>query len=383
MYNRNFRDPNPCYAALCRYGLEDQVEGQEGAAPKITFSTTHGINRRDALQTQGPLQERVDPQVAHYKEAYNTWRRKKDDYEAKYQCSMEVYQAVATSLSRATTSWFEALQGDEGGEAAKESLQEQWILSIDTEASQGELSMALMKWGRQELPEIYAEWMSGYAESWAEEAFTALLAELEAYQEEVDLEANERRMHGLYKMIQDKENVKPHRPVKRGPVTKRGSWKTVRKHHERYNDDDGWHQRWKHYELEFGVGDRAAPYYKSIAARPVFLILHLFAGRRREQDFHWHLAEMVKSASFNVHILSLDTAIDAAIGNLAWTGITWERVLGLLEDGKVASGLAGYHHTLPDSNHMPTIHCLIVSIVNRNNPGTCVCCIQPTTPCWE
>ena len=338
-------EPNPCYAELCKYGLEDLSTEQEEGIPKIALATTHGINRRDALQAQGPLPIRVDPQAVHYEVACEEWSRKKEDYNAKFQCPPEVRQAVAESLTSTTTSWFEALRGDEEEALAKEALQEQWMLNIDNNVDdnvdQDELAAAFMQWGRQELPTVYAEWMSGYAESWAEEAFVTILSELEVYKEESMLDAQQNNLQGIYKQIQDKENVKPHRPVKRGPVTKRGSRKTVRKHHERYHDDDGWHHRWTQYALDFGIADRAVPYYKSVAARPVFLILHLFSGRRREQDFHWHLAEMVKHASFNVHILSLDTAIDAAIGNLAWTGTTWDRVLGLLRDGKVASGLAG------------------------------------------
>ena len=83
------------------------------------------------------------------------------------------------------------------------------------------------------------------------------------------------------------------------------------------------------------------PFYKGVLARPIFLVLHLFSGWRREEDFHWHLSEMTRHARFNIHVLSLDTAIDRAIGNLAWTGTTWKEVEGLLQEGRVSSGLAG------------------------------------------
>ena len=52
-------------------------------------------------------------------------------------------------------------------------------------------------------------------------------------------------------------------------------------------------------------------------------------------------AESNGNVSFQVHILSLDTAIDKVYGNLSCTSKSWEEVQKLLEAGRVAAGLAG------------------------------------------
>ncbi len=59
----------------------------------------------------------------------------------------------------------------------------------------------------------------------------------------------------------------------------------------------------------------------------------------------------------------------------------WKNLRLMLDKTIIHSQIQAY------SKHMPAMHCLIVSIwsiVDRNNPRTCVCCIQPTKPpCWE
>ena len=56
-----------------------------------------------------------------------------------------------------------------------------------------------------------------------------------------------------------------------------------------------------------------------------FLVVHLFSGRRRANDFHARLTGMVQGKPYDVHVLSLDTAIDKTSGNLASTSITWRK----------------------------------------------------------
>lgn len=72
-----------------------------------------------------------------------------------------------------------------------------------------------------------------------------------------------------------------------------------------------------------------------------FLVVHLFSGRRRANDFHARLTGMVQGKPYDVHVLSLDTAIDKTSGNLASTSITWRKLLSLLARGAIAAGIAG------------------------------------------
>ena len=115
----------------------------------------------------------------------------------------------------------------------------------------------------------------------------------------------------------------------------------MRQHFQRYMDHDHWHVRWKEVQLVNGIPDVGMPIYRTVNHKPVLLVLHLFAGRRRQEDYHSFLAELSQDAPYQVHILSLDTAIDQVYGNLSSTSKTWNELMSLLEEGRVAAGLAG------------------------------------------
>ena len=115
----------------------------------------------------------------------------------------------------------------------------------------------------------------------------------------------------------------------------------IQPHQRKYCDDDGWHRQWLQTKLEVSTSDCPLPFYQQLQSRPIYLIIHLFAGRRRSTDYHQYLADMTAAAPFNVHILSLDTAIDATLGNLSSSSRTWQQITSLLEAGLVASGMSG------------------------------------------
>ena len=110
---------------------------------------------------------------------------------------------------------------------------------------------------------------------------------------------------------------------------------------QRYLDHDHWHARWCDVNIIDSIRDNTIPIYRNVVEKPVLLVLHLFAGRRRLDDFHSFLAGLTLNAPFQVHILSLDTAIDKVYGNLSCTSRSWEEIQKLLAAGQVAAGLAG------------------------------------------
>ena len=83
------------------------------------------------------------------------------------------------------------------------------------------------------------------------------------------------------------------------------------------------------------------PIYRTIRGRPVFLLLHLFSGRRRDTDVHSHLARMAAQGPFDIMILSLDVAVSIEFGNLAVRSYSWSQVQKAVSLGLVAGTLAG------------------------------------------
>ena len=133
----------------------------------------------------------------------------------------------------------------------------------------------------------------------------------------------------------------PHRPVRRGPTYRRGSTRFVKESYQRYLNHDQWKEGILGIKIPFFRGRKELPFYRQLQGRPIFLIIHLFSGRRRSDDFHEKLASMIRGRPYDVHILSLDTAICKTIGNLAQTSETWSRMGSLLEKGAIAGGIAG------------------------------------------
>lgn len=251
-------------------------------------------------------------------------------------------QTIQDALSAAMWSWFDFTTYDEDPDLAKSRLKEAWLTSVQAGTEDEEFSVAFLHWGRSITQDEYAEWASGFAAQIAEDACTELIQTMDIFAEETQVDRLERDVRARYAAKLSEDTVMaPHRAVRRGPTQRRGGHKSVRPHVERYNDDDGWNEKWRGYKLEYGIKDQQMPFYKQVMARPIYLVLHLFSGRRRGQDFHWLLADMVRHAKFNIHVLSLDTAIDRVIGNLAWTGASWAKIMELLQSGRISSGLAG------------------------------------------
>lgn len=75
--------------------------------------------------------------------------------------------------------------------------------------------------------------------------------------------------------------------------------------------------------------------------REVYLILHLFSGRRREGDVHAHLHELAAERGMAVLVLSVDTAVSLEFGNLALGSASWKAIIRLYEAGVVAATLVG------------------------------------------
>eukprot|EP00435_Cladocopium_sp_Y103_P035345 s1432_g9.t1 len=75
--------------------------------------------------------------------------------------------------------------------------------------------------------------------------------------------------------------------------------------------------------------------------QPVIWVLHLFSGRRRRGDCHfWFESLKHLLPGYEVRVLSVDTAIDARLGNLD-RGVVFSRLLRMIQKKFFASGLTG------------------------------------------
>jgi len=79
----------------------------------------------------------------------------------------------------------------------------------------------------------------------------------------------------------------------------------------------------------------------AITARPVFLVVHLFSGRRRSTDIHACLDAFAGQMGFRVQILSLDTAVSAHFGNLQLGRSPWKHSATLYRARRVSATICG------------------------------------------
>ena len=332
--------PNRCYQKLLREGIQPALQGCQPEDSEMRG--TRGINRRDALQTYGPMPLPRNEKATQYEQATTLLMAKRAQYHEKYDIDnvgRAACERLWAQMDAATRWWFTTWDYDQEEEEAKSRLQDTW-LTLDFEAAVQ--SAIALPWGRQSLPEITAEWETGVAERLAEEAYADLVIPSDVYEAEQEIDKLAGRVHRLYKdLLRQQDDDQPHRAVRLGPVQTRGGHKKVRPHFQRYMDHDNWNVRWKEVQLVNGIKDMEMPIYRTVHHKPILLVLHLFAGRRRQEDYHAFLAELSRDAPYQVHILSLDTAIDQVHGNLSSTSKTWSEIMGLLEEGRVAAGLAG------------------------------------------
>lgn len=76
--------------------------------------------------------------------------------------------------------------------------------------------------------------------------------------------------------------------------------------------------------------------------RPSFVVVHLFAGRRRDHDVHSWLEAWAHHRNFALTILSFDTAISPVLGNLDQRSETWVKLQEAYLSGFVAATLSGH-----------------------------------------
>ena len=132
-----------------------------------------------------------------------------------------------------------------------------------------------------------------------------------------------------------------HRPVRRGVANKRERLRTLHAIQVAYEDQPKWQKALEEASWRTLPTQGRLPTLRSLTPRPHFLVAHLFSGRRRVGDVHYHMNNWARSHNVTVTILSVDTAVSGYYGNLCIESCSWRRVLELFASGWVSGGIAG------------------------------------------
>lgn len=342
---------NACYQTLRKSGYTTAYE--KVSVPR----RLHGTNRIEAVRSAGPH--------THFAPVLETqihdWQHEIDQLEAQLTniCKppnvQEAEIALRQGLTEATQRWFKSFCDASFDLSIVGPLQDfwydylvQWPDEFDEWYSDG-----LLTWGQRDLPDVVAEFVDGEAEKYADEAY---------YEVSRDMPRSQWRdrmafLSRCVRQAQDdlKQDVK-HRPVRKSEQD--GDTRHARSDpdalHTHFQSQTAWHEEVRKLRWQCLPSEVATPAIQDLFVRPVFLIVHLFSGRRREFDVHWYLAQMAQARGLDVAILSMDTAVSSHYGDLTANSVSWQRLEYLYEHGLVAATICGSPcETFSAARHVP------------------------------
>eukprot|EP00438_Fugacium_kawagutii_P029959 Skav226341 [mRNA] locus=scaffold3640:86953:89090:+ [translate_table: standard] len=313
--------PNICYNNLLQLGYSTDYEVAHLPRQHL------GQARCDALQAQGPAR---DPTPATDR-ALLLLRQQETALEQELR---------APSLDR---HWEDGLRLDLG---------DSWIaLMADYDPQDADwVAFVFIEWGRRWLPDIVEEFVDGFVETYVLEEFNTLMNALPQIHTEEQLSLVQARI----RYFESLPIPGPHRPVRRGPANTSERMRAVAVVPRLLRDQVDWQARLR--QVVWHTTPRAdlIPMVQIGDASPMFLIVHLFAGRRRVGDMHCHLTRLAQEGQMPVLILSLDTAISPVLGDLTSTSDTWQKLTELYSEGMVSATMLGSPcETFSSARHQP------------------------------
>ena len=330
--------PNSCYQALLQRGT---LEGPLEEVIKAPPSAVAGM-RLDALQCAGPeapLRREVEVEQDRVEAELRELQAQQREYPTKENADLEEVTQISKALCRVLQDWW-----TQHGREDPEGIQ-LWNGIVDVlclhEAEEKTIDFVFVEWAREILPDLLAAWEDGVAEIIAEHIVYDLVKEMPYMQLDSRQAVLTARLKALEKCKQREDTAEPHRPIRKGPMSRRGSIRTTKPAIRRYLDEDHWNAQCEQMTWENGVKEAYTPLWSRPTDRRCFLILHLFSGRRRCNDYHDAVMKLAEGRSFEVRIISLDTAVHPTIGDLSAGGQSWTNVMQLARDGKIAGALAG------------------------------------------
>ena len=329
---------NHCFHTLKQSGY--QVDRTNAVFPK----EVQGMQRKEALPTYGPIDDFTPSWIcdrAHWQAQVEAIRQELRDAITPPPNPELKKQHLDLEMSRCVFQWLRHFREAGSTTDGIEPLADRWLANISEwpPETHGWLEQAVLEWGERMLPDYIAEFEDGEAEYLADYAFADLVELFPRVHLQRKLRSFERKLD-----MQNPPTLLPHRPVRRGTANeqeRRTQWQPVP---SLFDAQTAWQSDISQVKWRDLPPDKGPPCLQLLwepKASPVFLLVHLFSGRRRKGDLHWWLNEWATKHACRVTVLSLDTAVHYELGNLDVSGTTWSRLLELYESGRVAGTVTG------------------------------------------
>lgn len=329
---------NHCFQTLQKQGFTvlDEIELPVHNRPQ-------GLHRVEAVQALGPrplFQNRASQELQTTRHRLSqcvdalTIKDTPDDAE---QAMIDFH----LRLTATTLQWFGAFQANGFDNETIRVLPDSWLdLAADQDPQFGDwLEMVYITWGEQCLADVIATFVDGEAEKLVEEAYTDMIYDFPRMQTMTEITFLRQKIRRLET---EQSMTVPHRNVKTGSANVSERTATALEVQSLFQDQSQWLQQVRTIAFDTVPDIATIPaQVEQVTNLPLFLVVHLFSGRRRSTDLHACLEAFATEKGFRVQVLSLDTAVSGFYGNLQMEHPTWKHLLQLYCAGRVAATMVG------------------------------------------
>lgn len=328
---------NQCFATLSKADFVGEFQSQ-------TLPSTHAnAVRLDSIQTEGPqptwedarhvriagLQRDIDALIM----ALTHYDQPADHVEAGLK--------LGDALTAFTTKWADSCR--RLGSRDADVLADGWIRMLDVYGRDFDewAAFVFQQWGEHMLPDVVAQLLDGELE-YIDDQFAEII-DLFPRAERLRTLSRLRTCHAqLCQEVQQPDL--PHRPVRRGTANERERNATRQRVPSSYHQQVHWQETLRAIQWEQMPSCDTLPTIPNPEIgdhRPCLLAVHLFSGRRREGDLHWHLQKLSVGLGVRFVVLSMDTAVSPWYGDLWHSSPSWRKLEQCYALGLVALTMVG------------------------------------------
>ena len=343
--------PNQCYEMLRRLPLDSELPPEEetNEGPHALFFRKHALpiegppglgatqRYKDLQLTLDRLQDHEDRATAE-----GLWIDPTEEQYAEWQSRFE----------HATSLWYDRYCSIDTPAGC---LQGAWMeMACAHDAPPHTISATcLYLWGQEDMFDFISKWEDPKVIQHIEDQYYSLM-------EDCNVAQFYRKHTTLHKKVlalaqEPPLPAKGHRPVYKGPANATERRRLHQPVPQCFEEQPSWRSTFEQARAGSFPPAPRVPLCNMPGEPPTFVLLHLFAGRRRIGDWHSHLSTLAAKKGIRLIILSLDTAIDADLCNLHCRAAPWLTIMELLAKGYIAGLLSGAPcETFSEARHTPT-----------------------------
>ena len=282
---------NPCFHALQAQDRQVTYSRDDPGAS----SAFAGLHRRECLQTEGPMVCPITTQEIRRARTQQELEECKEKLLIHHQPPDPAHEGelIGEELTQVTMKWFHDYYPQGPSDDEKAFLPDAWVEVLCKRCFASDLDldpwleMVFLLWGEHWLPDLSDSLEDGVAEIDIDQIFADFASQLERYR------LLARKAH-LEHRLRHCDPVEPcaHRPIKPAGTTKhpKVNSRVIQSVPRPFAEQSDWQQRIRKMQFLDLPAPQFCPKIRLPDGDEVFIVVHLFSGRRRLHDVHAFLA---------------------------------------------------------------------------------------------